>query len=164
MLYWAIKTANESKCFDKIIVSTDDHEVASIARKLGGDVPFMRDAGLSDDLVGTGPVVASVIRALSLQNIEPDFVCCIYATAPFLQADDLRRGLDLLESSKADFAFSVTDYSFPVQRSIRITDTGRVEMLHPEHLQTRSQDLEKIYHDAAQFYWLKTKSFIQIKT
>jgi len=151
MLAWSIANAQRSGCFDRIIVSTDDAEIAAVARECGAEVPFLRPAELSDDHTGTIPVIRHVTDACLLA--DSDLVCCIYATAPFTQAHDLRRGLELMHTTDADYAFSVTSYAFPIQRAVRITAAGRVEMFDPEQFQTRSQDLEEAYHDAGQFYW-----------
>lgn len=153
MIGWSIEAARESGIFDRIIVSTDAPEITVIAKSLGAEVPFMRPAELSDDHTGTSAVIAHAIGWLRSQGIQPDLLCCIYATAPFISPDDIQRGLKLLEENGADFAFSVTSYAFPIQRAIRRTPAGRIEMFHPEHAATRSQDLEDAYHDAGQFYW-----------
>lgn len=163
MLAWAVEAARESGCFDRIVVSTDDDEIAEVARDCGADVPFRRPPELSDDHTGTIPVVAHAIRTLQSQGGVPDYVCCIYATAPFLQGGDLNQGLEELERSGADYAFSVTRYEFPIQRAIRIADSGWVEMFYPEHFNTRSQDLEAAYHDAAQFYWGRSDAWLSGK-
>lgn len=153
MIAWSIEAATTSGCFDRVIVSTDDDEIADIARAHGADVPFMRPQALADDYAGTIPVVKHAIETLALAGCEPEFVCCLYATAPFVSADDINRALVLLKESDADYAFSVTSYAFPIQRAIKITTEERVEMFSPEHFGTRSQDLEEAYHDAGQFYW-----------
>ncbi len=153
MIAWPIAAAQDSGCFDRIIVSTDDNEIAQIALAHGAEVPFERPHELSDDHTGTIPVIAHAIRWMS-NNIAPiDYACCIYATAPFVRSADLRRGFDALASSGADYAFAATSYAFPIQRAIRITADQRVEMFSPEHFHTRSQDLEEAWHDAGQFYW-----------
>jgi len=153
MIAWSIRAAIQSQCFDRIIVSTDDAEIAQVALTHGAEVPFIRPAELSDDHTGTIPVMAHAIQWQNAQGAPVDNVCCIYATAPFLQGSDLRHGLQILQSAGAHYAFSVTSYAFPIQRAIRITDQGRVEMFQPEHFNTRSQDLEEGWHDAGQFYW-----------
>lgn len=153
MIAWSIEAAQASKCFDRIIVSTDDAEIAEIARSHGADVPFMRPPELSDDHTGTIPVVAHAIEWMAQQVGPVQLACCLYATAPFVQAQDLRYGLEVLQRSAAQYAFSVTSYAFPIQRAIRIRSDERVEMLNPEHFKTRSQDLEEVFHDAGQFYW-----------
>lgn len=160
MIAWSIEAARLSGCFDRIIVSTDDAEIAEIARAHDADVPFMRSRGLSDDHTGTIPVIAHAIEWISRNLGDVEFACCLYATAPFVQAADLQRGLHLLRSSGADYAFSVTSYAFPIQRAIRITSDQRVEMFQPEYFNTRSQDLEEAFHDAGQFYWGTSQAWL----
>lgn len=153
MIAWSIEAARASGCFDKIIVSTDDSEIAETARQWGAQVPFMRPAELSDDYAGTIPVIRHAVQWLQEHEGPVDQACCIYATAPFVSAKDLQRGWQLLNSTAQDYAFSVTSYAFPIQRAIRITEQGNVAMFNPEHFMTRSQDLEEAWHDAGQFYW-----------
>ncbi len=153
MIVWSIRAAIQSQCFDKIIVSTDDLEIADIARSNGADVPFMRPAELSGDYVGTTPVIAHAIDWHNRHDRKINEACCIYATAPFILPEDIQKGLSVLMTSKVDYVFSVTDYPFPIQRAIRITNNHRVEMFHPDYFNVRSQDLELAWHDAGQFYW-----------
>jgi N-acylneuraminate cytidylyltransferase len=163
MIAWSIRAALESECFDHVIVSTDDAEIAAIAQEYGAETPFVRPQDLSNDHAGTMPVIAHAISWHEERGQRPDFVCCLYATAPFVRADDLRRGLAVLEGTGADFAFSVTSFAFPIQRAIRMTPSGRVEMFQPEHFQTRSQDLEEAWHDAGQFYWGRAEAWLADK-
>jgi N-acylneuraminate cytidylyltransferase len=163
IIAWSIKAALQSQFFDRVIVSTDDPEIAHVAQVYGAEVPFVRPAELSDDHTGTIPVIAHAIEWQNQQGEAVDQVCCIYATAPFVQADDLRRGLQVLERTGADYSFSVTSYAFPIQRAIRITQAQRVEMFQSEHFKTRSQDLEEAWHDAGQFYWGKANAWITNK-
>jgi N-acylneuraminate cytidylyltransferase len=160
IIAWSIRVAIESNCFDRIIVSTDDIEIAAIAKKYGADAPFLRPADLSDDHVGTIPVVAHAINWQNRQGEIATEVCCIYATAPFIQAADLRCGLQVLQSTGVDYAFSVTNYTFPIQRAIRITGNNRIQMFQPELFNTRSQDLEEAWHDAGQFYWGQARAWL----
>ena len=161
MIAWSIEAAQESGCFDRVIVSTDDAEIAEVARQYGAEVPFMRPLELSDDHTGTIPVIRHAIETINSQGRAVEQACCLYATAPFIQAEDLRRGLEILQGSGGDYAFSVTSYAFPIQRAIRLTPEGRVEMFNPEHFSTRSQDLEEAYHDAGQFYWGRAEAWLQ---
>lgn len=160
MIAWSIDAAIASGCFDRIIVSTDDDDIADVARSYGAEVPFIRPKNLSDDLTGTMPVIAHAIELLAGHGTKVNDVCCIYATAPFVRAKDLSRGLELLQDSKADFAFAVTSFPYPIQRAIRISPENRVEMFEPRHYNTRSQDLEEAWHDAGQFYWGKASSWV----
>ena len=153
ILSWSIEAALSSKCFGQVIVSTDDEEIAEVARTCGATVPFTRPAELSGDHVATIPVVAHALNWLRQNGCAPEFVCCIYATAPFLTAEDIRNGFDLIKTTRGDYVFPVTTFDFPIQRAIRVRETGQVEMFQPEHFSTRSQDLEEAYHDAGQFYW-----------
>lgn len=153
MIAWSIEAALQSGCFDQVIVSTDDAEIAEVAAQHGACVPFMRPAELSDDHTGTTPVVRHGIEWLNLQGSNPQYVCCIYATAPLINSQDILKGFNALDNEGGDYAFSVTSYAFPIQRAIRIDDNGRVDMFNPEYFAVRSQDLEHAYHDAGQFYW-----------
>ena len=161
MIAWSIEAAQQSGCFDQVVVSSDDVEIAEVARYYGAKVPFMRPAALSGDHAGTAAVVAHAIDWFATQGQMPEQVCCLYATAPFVLAEDLRRGLAVLTETGGDYAFSVTSYAFPIQRAIRITPAGRVDMFSPEYFNTRSQDLEEAYHDAGQFYWGHANAWLQ---
>lgn len=161
MIAWSIEAALQSACFDDVVVSTDDAEIAEVARQYGATVPFMRPAKLSDDHAGTIPVIRHAIEWFNRQGQCIEQACCLYATAPFVSADDLRRGLGVLQGNDCDYAFSVTSYAFPVQRALRLTEQGRVAMFNPEHFNTRSQDLDEAYHDAGQFYWGRAEAWLQ---
>lgn len=153
MIKWSIEAARDADIFDRIVVSTDDTEIAAVARDCGADVPFIRPAELSDDHTGTIPVVAHTIEWHHVHGHDLSHVCCIYATAPFIQSEDIRLGLETLIQSGADFAFSMASFAFPIQRAVRLRTDGRVEMVDPMQFETRSQDLPESYHDAGQFYW-----------
>lgn len=160
MIAWSIEASLQSGCFDRVIVSTDDAEIARVAKASGAEVPFVRPPELSDDHTGTISVIAHAIDWMN-RNVGPvDLACCLYATAPFVTADDLRRGLEILQGNSCDYAFSVTSYAFPIQRAIRINGNGRVEMFSPEHFTTRSQDLGEAFHDAGQFYWGRAEAWL----
>ena len=158
---YSIEAALQSQLFDRVIVSTDDAEIATVAGSFGAEVPFLRPAELADDFAGTNAVVKQCLEWLLEHNEPVDFACCLYATAPFVQVKYLRDGYDRLVASGKSYAFSVTSFSFPVQRAIRINEDGNVEALYPEMIATRSQDLEEAYHDAGQFYWGRADAFLQ---
>jgi len=160
IIAWSIEAARASGCFDRIIVSTDDREIADVARQAGAEVPFVRPPELADDSTGTLAVMKHAVEWCGAHGLTADPVCCIYATAPFLQPHDLQAGLDLLLSEGCDFAFAVTKYPAPIQRALRISAEGRVAMFQPECFTARSQDLEPAYHDAAQFYWGRSSAWI----
>lgn len=153
MIAYSIQAALASGCFEKVIVSTDDIEIAELAKKYGAEVPFLRPEELSGDYVATTPVIKHALNWAIEQGFQVDALCCIYATAPFIQAGALKEALAKLRENKWSYCFSATPYRFPIQRAIRLKKEQQVEMLNPEHLLTRSQDLEEAYHDAGQFYW-----------
>lgn len=160
LIAYSIEVAQKSKLFDKIIVSTDNEEIAKIAKKYGAEVPFLRPSDLSDDFTGTTPVVSHAIQKLNIKNLEA--VCCIYATAPLLKEKYLQDGYKKLINSKLNYVFSATTFAFPIQRAIKL-NANAVEMLYPEYASTRSQDLEDAYHDAGQFYWGKPDTWLEQK-
>ncbi len=159
IIAYSIEAALESNCFDQVIVSTDDNEIAEVAKTYGAKVPFIRPAELSNDYAGTIPVIKHTIEWLEDHNNTIDNVCCLYATAPFIQSQTIFKAFQQLQESKADYCFSVTSFAFPIQRSIRITQDDKVDMFYPENFNVRSQDLEEAYHDAGQFYWGKAQAF-----
>jgi N-acylneuraminate cytidylyltransferase len=163
MIAYSLEAAFASKCFDKVIVSTDDSDIKDIALAFGAEVPFIRPSDISDDFATTNDVIKHAITFGNEQQWAINKVCCIYATAPFLKAQYIKEGLDALIDGNIDFAFSATSFPFPIQRAIRLLKNNRVEMFQPEHLNTRSQDLEEAYHDAGQFYWGKPASFLANK-
>ncbi len=160
IIAWSIEAALKSGCFDRVIVSTDDTEIAAISRQEGAEIPFRRPAELSDNHTGTMPVIRHAIEWFSQKDQHPDLVCCLYATAPFVRSMDIQRGLKILNESGCDYAVSVTNYAFPIQRAIRITEQRRIEMFQPENFEIRSQDLEEAYHDAGQFYWGRASAWL----
>jgi len=163
IIAWSIKLAIASKCFDKIIVSTDNKEIANIAKSYGADVPFIRPKKISDDYTGTVPVISHAIRWQITNHQKPHYVCCIYATAPFIKISDLKKSLKTLKNSKSDYVFSATNFAYPIQRSFRIKKNKRLEMIYPEYLSYRSQDLDEVFHDAGQFYWGLTDVWLKNK-
>jgi pseudaminic acid cytidylyltransferase len=163
MIAWSIEAAREACCFDKIVVSTDDEEIASVAKMQGAEVPFLRPDNLSDDFTGTVPVISHAVNWLNTHMEKVAYACCIYATAPFVRPEDLREGLRVLEEEQCDYAFSVTSFPFPIQRAIRITEQGCTQMFNPEMFNIRSQDLEEAWHDAGQFYWGTAEAWLSEK-
>jgi len=152
LLAYSIETAEKSKLFDAIIVSTDDEEIADIAHQYGADT-ISRPKELSDDYTGTWDVIDHAIAYLENKGEKYDFVCTIYATAPLLQSKYLQEGFEKLQNSSAINAFSATSMPFPIQRTFKLNENGRCEMFTPKYYMTRSQDLEEAYQDAGQFYW-----------
>lgn len=153
LIAYSIQAALDSNLFDKVIVSTDDEEIAKIAKQYGAEVPFLRPKELSDDFTITQDVIDHAIQYLENKNYE--YICTIYATAPFLQKKYLIQGYEKLKKSDAVNAFSSTSMPFPIQRTFKVDENGRCEMFTPEYYKSRSQDLEEAYQDAGQFYWTK---------
>lgn len=157
IISYAIKTALESRLFDITMVSTDSQEIADISRSFGAQIPFLRSAENADDHATLSDVIEEVKAAYAKENKFFDNICCILPTSPLLQAENLKAGLELLVSGGFSSVRPVIAFSYPPQRAFRLKNK-RVEFLHPEYTKTRSQDLEKHYHDAGQFYWMKAES------
>lgn len=164
MIAFSIEAALHSGCFDKVIVSTDDAEIAEVAKVYGAEVPFLRPNDISDDYATTMDVMAHAIFWCVENNWDIDNACCLYATAPFVTADYLKQGFKKLTHEDCEFVFSATSFPFPIQRAIKIAQNGEVNMFSSENELVRSQDLEEAYHDAGQFYWGKKEAFLQKKS
>ena len=160
MISFAINAALQSQLFDHVIVSTDDDEIAAIARAHGAEVPFMRPQHLADDLTATLPVVVDVIEKCQDLGWKFDIVCCIYPCVPLIQKQDLCNSLTRLNNSEADFCFPVCEYPSPIQRALKMDVSGRTSVFYPEFELSRSQDLERAYFDAGQFYWGSVHSWL----
>ena len=153
MIAYSVDVAKQSGIFDKIIVSTDDTEIADIAKSYGADVPFMRPTNISDDFTGTAAVIAHAIDASqAFYKTEFSAVCCLYATAPFVQQEYLIQGYELLKTYKTDFVIPVTSFPFPIQRAVKF-EGNKIIPFSSDDMKKRSQDLTEAYHDAGQFYW-----------
>ncbi len=157
LIAYSIQTALKSALFDKVIVSTDNKEIARIAQQYGAEVPFIRPAELSDDFCTTDDVIQHTLRWLKDRGEVVTFACTIYPTAPLLQSKYLLEGYTALKNSTAINAFSVTTMPFPIQRTFKVNKQSRCEMFTPEYYHSRSQDLEEAYQDAGQFYWKKVQ-------
>ena len=155
MIAWSIQAAIDSGCFDEVWVSTDDEEIAAVAQVYGANVPFLRPAYLSDDFATTADVMSHAVEEFGkINHALPDYICCLYATAPFVTKADLVQGLEKIKNnSNLNYVFSATTYPFPIQRAIKLNEHDTVEMFSPQYFKVRSQDLEEAWHDAGQFYW-----------
>lgn len=159
IISYSIEAAIESNCFDKIIVSTDDEKIAKIAKKNGAEVPFIRPGNISNDYANTIDVIKHSIEWFENQGCDLTFACCIYPTAPFIQPSDILKGFKFIKNSEVEYVFTATDFQFPIQRAFYLNDELQPTMIQPNHINTRSQDLEPGYHDAGQFYWGTIKAF-----
>ena len=160
MIAYAITAAKESGLFEHIIVSTDDEEIARIANEYGAKTPFIRPAELANDFTPTNPVVSHAINACREIGIYPDFVCCIYACVPLIQAADIEGTFNCLTSSNVDSCYPVTEFPSAPQRALKRASDGTMKYFYPEFRMTRTQDLEPAYYDAGQFYWGKTNAWL----
>ncbi|MDH4064153.1 MAG: pseudaminic acid cytidylyltransferase [Acidobacteriota bacterium] len=160
ILAYPIEAAEASNLFSRIIVSTDDNEIAEVARAFGAEVPFVRPAALADDHAGTNAVVRHAVAWMADAVQPSDLVCCLYPTAPFVTPEFLGRGYDLMSDPRWQYAISVTSFAFPIQRALRILPSGGLSPMTPEFVDTRSQDLEPAFHDAGQFYWGRPRAFL----
>jgi pseudaminic acid cytidylyltransferase len=160
ILLYSIETARRSGLFSDVLVSTDDPEIAALARAGGASVPFVRSAENSSDTATTAAVLLEVLAGLAATGIRPKRFCCIYPTTPLLRPSTLEAAARLLDSGDVDSVQPIVRFGFPPQRAFRINTSGKVEWVSPQHALTRSQDLEPLFHDAGQFYWWKTTEFL----
>lgn len=163
IMAYSIEAALKSGLFEEVMVSTDDEEFAEVARKFGATVPFFRSEATANDYAGTADVIFEVLNEYEKRGKVFDNFCCLYSTAPFVSSERLEEAYNLL-NDKVDASFTLVQYSYPIQRSLRKNAEGYVEMNFPQYLGSRSQDLEPIYHDAGQFYFVKVKTFFEEKT
>lgn len=163
LIAYSIEAAKKSNCFDKIIVSTDDNEIAEIALKYGAEIPFLRPKDISNDHATTMDVIQHALNWYKEQEKHIEYACCIYATAPFISSLSIKKGLKALTTGNFNYAFSATSFPFPIQRAFSLNSNGTTQMFNPENLNTRSQDLVEAYHDAGQFYWGKSDAFLTKK-
>jgi len=164
LLAYSIEVAKASGLFDRIVVSTDDEEIAEVAREYGADIPFMRPRDLADHMTGTTPVMQHALRMLIKQSSlddskRPTQACLIYATCPLLTPEDLQQGFNGLEN--ATFCFSACTFDFPIQRALHLDQNGQLAPMFPEHIAKRSQDLTEAIHDAGQFYWASVQDWLE---
>jgi pseudaminic acid cytidylyltransferase len=159
MISYAIEAALKSGLFEHVLVSTEDHEIAEIAKNHGAQVPFMRPSNLADDYTPTAPVIAHAIFACQRLGWDIDYACCIYAGVPFICVEDIKSAFSLLQANNAKFSFPITEFPSAIQRALRRFPDGRLAPIQPEYELSRTQDLEKAYYDAGQFYWGSAKTW-----
>jgi N-acylneuraminate cytidylyltransferase len=158
MLSRTISVLKDSGCFDRIVVSTDHLEIARIARECAAEAPFVRSEELSKNATPTVEVVANAIETLDLD--DNDDVCCVYATNPFLRADAIQLGSRIMHTNREfNYITTVTTYPFPIQRALLVAESGLMEMAIPSFMMTHSQDLPERFHECAQFWWAKAKTW-----
>jgi|TARA_Y100000996_G_scaffold229183_1_gene180317 pseudaminic acid CMP-transferase len=153
MISWTIKEAKKSKLFDEIVVSTEDREIADIAKEYGATIPFNRPIELADDFSTTHSVVLHGIKSLLNLSWDFDMVCCLYPCSPFITYQDLIATYNLLKENNSLYVYPVTPYSHPIQRAMSLSSNNKLEYVDRANETTRTQDLETRYHDTGQFYW-----------
>jgi pseudaminic acid cytidylyltransferase len=163
MIAHAIGAAQRCGLFDRIVVSTDDAEIARVAKEYEAEVPFMRPAALADDFTPTVPVIAHAINACRILRWQVNQVCCIYPAVPFLQEADLASALHLLETNDAGYVFPIAAYPSAIQRALRQLPDGKIEPFYSQYATIRTQDLEPAYYDAGQFYWGRAQTWLEGK-
>ncbi len=163
IIFWSIKAALKAKIFDKIIVTTDSKKIANIAKKYKADVPFLRSKALSGDKIGTNEVIVDAIKKVEKENIIPSFVCCIYPASPLIKSSDIVKAFKIIKKKRWNFVFSATKFENPVRRGFEISSKGETKMLFPKEYNKRTQDLDQVYFDAAQFYWGKKSAWLEKK-
>jgi len=161
IIAYSIEAALVSGLFERVIVTTDSEEIADTARRFGAETPFVRPSELSDDCTPTAPVIVHAIEWLRNNGFDPEFACCIYATAPFVQPEFLKEGYHMIRAYGCSTSYTVTTFPFPILRALKIKKEGVLEMIWPEYELTRSQDLPDAYHDAGQVYWVDCKKFLR---
>jgi N-acylneuraminate cytidylyltransferase len=161
MIKYAIDAALESKLFDIVMVSTDDDEIAGVAAQCGAEIPFMRSKETADDIATTSDVLLEVIDGYKKLQTAFDNLCCIYPCVPFLKSETLINAYNLFRENDVDILMPVVQFSYPIQRSLKINRQGFLEYAQPEYSRARSQDLEPMYHDVGMFYFYKTASILK---
>ena len=159
IISYSIEAAIRSNLFDEVMVSTDDEEIAEISIKYGAKVPFIRSNSNSNDFASTYDVIDEVSKEYFKRDIFFDFTCCLYACAPFVNDSKLKESFQMLISNEYDSVLPIMPFGFPIQRALKIVNNNRITFLNPANSITRSQDLEKLYHDAGQFYWINNLTF-----
>ncbi len=157
ILAWTVAVALEAGCFEEVMVSTDDDEIAGVASNAGASVPFRRSPETSGDHADTLSVLREVTEQYRRLGRDFDFCCCLYPTAVLTRPENLRQGYDILIGDpELAYVVPVITFGYPIQRGV-VVESGKLRMLHPDHYNSRSQDLPKTYHDAGQWYWFRTE-------
>ncbi len=161
IIYYPILTAMKSKCFDKVFVSTDSNKIAKIAKKYGADIPYLRPKNISGDKTSTNQVISHMVNILIKKGLKFDFVCCLYPTAVFVKPINLIDAFKSIKKNKCNYVFTVSEFNHPIERSFSITGNKISNTMKKKYFLSRTNELKKKYHDAGQFYFGKTKSFLK---
>lgn len=163
IIAYSIESAIESECFDEVMVSTDDEEIAEISRQFGAKVPFMRSDATANDYATTNDVLLEVLDEYKKRELEFDYHCCIYPTAPFITAEKLKNAMNLIQKNDVEYVATFAQFNVPPQWRCLVDEQGLVQFMEPDTILIRSQDLSPMYYDAGQFYIYDTKNFIAKK-
>jgi N-acylneuraminate cytidylyltransferase len=164
IIAYSIETALKSKLFDIVMVSTDDQEIADLAKSIGAEVPFLRSTKNSDDFATTSDVLAEVIQYYKEQGTDLMNVCCLYPTSPLINDNDLKEAHNKFNEGEFDVLMSSVEYSFPIQRAFHLNGSNEIQLIQPEYIHSRSQDLKSSFHDAGAFYFFRVDPFMQHRT
>ena len=160
IIAYTIEALQESGVVDKIWVSTDDEEIAEVAKSFGAEIPFWRPLDLSNDTAGTLPVMVHAVKEMIKKSLDPNCICCAYATAPLMKPSSIVKALEKMKNHQG-YAFPATRYNYPIWRSFKVDEDECVDLLYPEKIKKRSQDLPSVWHDAGQFYWGTLKAWLE---
>ena len=160
IIYYSIIAAKNSKCFDKVIVSTENKNIAKIAKKYGAEVPFLRPKKFASDKMPLRPVIKNSLENIIKKIGKPKYVCYIAATTPLIRVSDIKKGFKKIKKKNVKITFSITEYDYPIQRGLKLNKNGSIKIINKKYRYSHSQELEKCYHDAGQFYWAKTNSIL----
>lgn len=161
IIAYSIEAALNSECFDEVMVSTDNQEIADVARSYGAKVPFMRSENTANDYATLADVVREVVEKYELKGMTFENACCLLATAPLVSSEDIKKGYSMLNKNKdITILYPVVQFSYPIQRCLQLSEDGEISMKWPEYRNSRSQDLEKLYHDTGTFYWYRVKPWM----
>lgn len=163
IITWVIEKLAECNLFDQIIVTTDDSEIAEIAQKKGVSKIIKRPEHLSDDYTPTLPVITHAIKSLYPKKIYPEYACCVYPCSIFIFKEDIIKGFEILNSKGVEFVYPIAEYPHPIQRALKMNSDRSLEFIFPEYELTRTQDLDRRFHDTGQFYWGKTRAWLERK-
>ena len=165
LIGWVIDIAKQSNCFDQIVISTDDLDIANYSKSLGAEIPFLRPKEFSDDYTSTMQVMKYMVQKLIKNNNDIEYICCIYATAPLIKKSDLKKSFEIIKNEKSDkILFGVTTFDYPIQRAIILDNKNNSTFLNKEFLYSRSQDLQETFHDAGQFYWGNVNAWLNTES
>jgi N-acylneuraminate cytidylyltransferase len=164
IIAYSIQAALDSGLFEEVMVSTDDEEIAEVAIRYGAKVPFLRSSENANDYAGIADVIVEVVQKYQSMGEDIENICCIFSTAPLISPTRIAEAYHKLIEEKYDSVCPIVAFSYPILRGLEFNEKNQLQMIWPEYLQARSQDLKPAYHDSGSFYWAKTDALIEQKT